>query len=110
MIDPARKPVQAPPAKPVVKPASTHGHPKRAWLVLTTFPCFNTSIGINTVSFRQLILSLSTYVSYFCCFFSRVWGDLSDIEKDMYTRHALNLICLDCSEVGADGFKHTHRC
>ena len=27
----------------------------------------------------------------------------------MYTRRALNLVCLDCGEVGADGFKHTGR-
>ena len=40
----------------------------------------------------------------------RVWGDLSDIEKDMDTRRALDLICLDCGEVGAERFKHTHRC
>ena len=42
--------------------------------------------------------------------FSRVWGDLTNTEKHVYTQHALNLICLDCGEVGADGFKHTHRC
>ena len=32
------------------------------------------------------------------------------MEKHVYTQHALNLICLDCGEVGADGFKHVHRC
>ena len=41
---------------------------------------------------------------------SRVWSDLSDVEKGMYTRHALDLICLDCGQVGSDGFKHAHRC
>ena len=68
MIDPARKPVEAQQAKPVVKPATTHGLPKRAWLVVQliwrctqfTFPCVDTFIGINTVLLRQLILSLST--------------------------------------------------
>ena len=34
----------------------------------------------------------------------------SDIEKDMYTRCALDLICLDCGQVSLDGFKHVHRC
>ena len=33
MIDPARKPVQAPPTKPTAKPAATHGLIKRARLV-----------------------------------------------------------------------------
>ena len=32
------------------------------------------------------------------------------MEKHVYTQRALNLICLDCGEVGADGFKHVHRC
>ena len=41
---------------------------------------------------------------------SRVWNDLSEIEKDMYTRRALDLICLDCGQVGSDGFKHVHNC
>ena len=40
MIDPARKPVEAQQAKPVMKPASTHYTPKRARLVLITFSCF----------------------------------------------------------------------
>ena len=39
-----------------------------------------------------------------------MWGDLSDIEKDMYTRCTLNLIHLDCGQIGTDGFKHTHWC
>ena len=50
MIDPACKPVQAPSAKPVAKPATTHSLGKCARLVLITFFGFNTSIGINTVS------------------------------------------------------------
>ena len=28
----------------------------------------------------------------------------------MYTRCALDLICLDCGQIGSDGFKHIHRC
>ena len=38
MIDPAHKPVQAQQAKPVVKPATIHSLPKRAWLVFPTYP------------------------------------------------------------------------
>ena len=37
MIDPARKPVQAQQAEPVVKPATTHSVPKCAWSVLLTY-------------------------------------------------------------------------
>ena len=39
-----------------------------------------------------------------------MWSDLSEIEKDMYTRRALDLICLDCGQVGSDSFKHVHNC
>ena len=39
-----------------------------------------------------------------------MWSDLSDIEKEMYTRRALDLICLDCGQIGTEGFKYTHRC
>ena len=68
MIDPACKPVQAQQAKPVVKPASTHSLPKRAQLVLPTYPeaysihifLFQQFCRNSTVLFRQLILSLST--------------------------------------------------
>ena len=41
---------------------------------------------------------------------SSVWEDLSNLEKDMYTRRALDLVCLDCGQIGSDGFKHMHRC
>ena len=37
MIDPARKPVEAEQAKPVVKLATTHSLPKRARLVPLTY-------------------------------------------------------------------------
>ena len=37
-------------------------------------------------------------------------GDLQNQEKHEYTSRALNLICLDCGEIRADGFKHVHRC
>ena len=50
MIDPAGKPVEGPPAKPLMKPVTTHGLSKCARLVLFTFSCINTSIGIDTVS------------------------------------------------------------
>ena len=50
MIDPAQKPVSAPPMKPAVKPVATHGLIKRARLVFPMFFCFNTSMDRNTVS------------------------------------------------------------
>ena len=40
MIDPARKPAQAPPMKPAEKPATTRGVIKRAWLVFFILSCF----------------------------------------------------------------------
>ena len=57
-----------------------------------------------TVNFKFINLG-------FCIFLlPRVWGDLTNMEKHVYTQRALNLICLDCGKVGADGFKHIHRC
>ena len=60
MIDPARKPVQAPPTKPTAKPATTRGLIKCARLVFFMFSCISTSTGINTVSPQQLVLGLPT--------------------------------------------------
>ena len=32
------------------------------------------------------------------------------MEKHVYTERTLNLMCLDCGEVGADRFKYVHQC
>ena len=56
------------------------------------------------IDFKSINLGFCTLL------FPRVWGDLTNMEKDVYTQHALDLICLDCGEVRANGFKHTHRC
>ena len=43
-------------------------------------------------------------------FSPRVWSNLTNTEKDLYTCCALDLICLDCGEIGMEGFKHIHQC
>ena len=109
MVDPAKKATQAPAKESIAKPAGSRGVIKRARLVFTipllflTLPQVKTLYHFNSW-FQVYQLRFHIFV------LSSVWEDLSNLEKDMYTRRALDLVCLDCGKIGSDGFKHMHRC